>query len=82
MATRYRQAIIPGACPECGGAVALKWARPSDGDPGFANAHCAAGHGAGSWHAGSYAACPVEEYASPADALATLMKGEACGRDG
>lgn len=71
----YRQAIVPGACPVCGGRVVLRWAWPSASSPGFANAWCTGGHGAGRWHAGSYEECPVEEMASPSDAVARLIGG-------
>lgn len=80
MGSRYRQAIVPGACPLCGGAVALRWALPSGDDPGFANAHCAEGHGAGEWHSATYAMCPVERFASPGEALAALVGGGSDGR--
>lgn len=73
MPTRYRQAIVDGACPVCGGRVALKWALPNGADDGFANARCVSeGHGAGEWFAGDYAECPVEDMETPAAAVALL----------
>ncbi len=76
-----RQAVVEGACPHCGGKVALRWSRTSEYTEGrgFAHGRClSCGDG---WYAGSYATCPVEDFASPLQALVALqaLSGEGVG---
>jgi len=70
-----RQAVVEGGCPACGGKVVLRWSRTKisrDGaHHGFAHGRCAAcGEGR---FVGEYDLCPVEEFPSPGEALASLI---------